>query len=91
MKFPSLASLIIRNHGFDLLHCFLLHQQPRREAILEVVLALLALGDGGLGLKFFHQGVASLLSRLESCSISFSQVLRASMYAGEVGTTFSLG
>ena len=41
----------------DQLAGFLLHQQPCREAILEVVLALLALGDRGLGLQFFHQGL----------------------------------
>ena len=63
-KVPAaFASLIIAS-CFDLFHCLLLHQQPRREADLEVALALLALGDGGLIQERFHQVVVLLCQPL---------------------------
>ena len=63
-KVPAaFASLIIAS-CFDLFHCLLLHQQPCREANLEVALAFLALGDGGLIQERFHQVVVLLCQLL---------------------------
>ena len=64
LKAPAAFASLIIAHRFDLLHRLLLDQQPRREADLEVALAFLALGDGGLIQERFHQVVVLLAQSL---------------------------
>ena len=61
---PAAFSSLIITICLDLLFRLLLHQQSCREANLEVALALLALGNGGLIQERFHQVVVLLCQPL---------------------------